>query len=69
MPKEHIYKIAKTLNFYRNSFRTLNRIGILLLFIVVGLLSYTIYQITSVPTPNYFATTSDGRLIELTTKK
>lgn len=69
MPKEYINKIATSLGFYRNSLRALNRIGILLLFIVIGLICYATYQIMTVPEPSYFATTSDGRLIQLYPRK
>lgn len=65
MPKQHIVKIANSLHFFRNSLRGLDIIGIILLFIVIGLLCYASYQIMSVPEPSYFATTSDGRIIQI----
>ena len=65
MAQDHIFALAKTLRFYRNNLRTLDIFGILLLFIVIGLVTYAIYQIQTVPKPAYFATTSDGRLIQL----
>ena len=65
MAKDHIYKLTKNIIFHRDKLRFLNRIGIILLFIIIGLLCYSIFRISSTQEPIYFATTSDGRLIKL----
>ncbi len=69
MPKEHIEKFGTSLLFFRSSLRALDIIGIILLFTVIGLLCYAIYQIMTIPEPSYFATTSDGRIIQLYPEK
>lgn len=66
MAKDYLYVITNNILFYRNKLRLLNRLGIILLFIVIGFVAYSIYRISSIQEPAYFATTSDGRLINLT---
>ena len=69
MPKDHIEKIANNVIFFRKNLRGLNRIGIILLFIVIALLGYTIMQTLAIKEPVYFATTSDGRLLSIQPQK
>lgn len=52
-------------NFYRDNYRRL--VGILLLLIIInlGLIVAVVYLITHRPTPQYFATSADGRITPL----
>ena len=52
-------------NFYRDNFRRLMVFCLLLLAIIGGLMGYIYYLQTHQPTPKYFATTHDGKLIQL----
>lgn len=52
-------------NFYRDNYRRL--VGILLLMIIInlGLVGAVVYLLTHKPAPQYFATSSDGRITPL----
>lgn len=52
--------------FSRVNFNRLITLSYLLSFIIFLLLGTIYYQYFTRPAPHYFATTSDGRLIELT---
>lgn len=52
-------------NFYRDNFRRLMLICLALLLIIGGLIAYVFYQQENQPRPQYFATTTDGKLIKL----
>lgn len=52
-------------NFYRDNFRRLMIFCLVLLLIIIGMGSFIYYQETHKPTPKYFATTHDGKLIKL----
>ena len=52
-------------NFYRDNFRRLMVMCLLLLGIIAALVGYVFYQQKNQPKPTYFATTSDGKLIKL----
>lgn len=52
-------------NFYRDNFRRLMIMCLLLLGTIGGLIGYIYYQEQNKPKPTYFATTSDGKLIKL----
>lgn len=51
--------------FYRNNFRRLLKFVYVLIFFSAALLGIILYQLFTTPTPQYFVTTSDGRLIEI----
>lgn len=52
--------------FYRDGFRNLIRIVILQAVVIIGLiLALTVYMTTSKPSDRYFATTVDGRILQL----
>lgn len=55
-------------NFYKNNYRFFSKITIILLIMLFSLLAITFYSKITKPTPMYFATTSDGRLIKITPK-
>lgn len=57
--------IAKDSQFYRNNFRRLLTFIFVLLVIAYILLGVVVYQHVTRPIPQYFVTTSDGRLIEI----
>jgi intracellular multiplication protein IcmL len=53
-------------NFYRDNYRRVVSALLLAIIIIIALIGVVFYMITHQPTPKYFATTSDGSLIELT---
>ena len=55
--------------FYRNNYRLFIWSAIVLLIISFVILGTIFYNKFTQPTPSYFATTSDGRLIEVTPNK
>lgn len=52
-------------NFYRDNYRRLVGAVMFLLFIVAMLICVVFYQIYNRPEPKYFATTVDGRIMQL----
>lgn len=46
--------------FYRQSFRYVELIVVLLIFLIIGLIAFIVYQRSTFPPPKYFATTPDG---------
>ena len=52
--------------FYRDGFRKIVFMLFVLMMIAYGLLGIIVYQHMTRPTPQYFVTTSSGRLIEIT---
>jgi intracellular multiplication protein IcmL len=52
-------------NFYRDSYRLVVVALLVALLIIAGLVGTVYYQLTHKPTPQYFATTSDGKLIPM----
>lgn len=65
MPIDRQTFIAEQSQFYRDGYRRLFVLVFLLLIVGFGLLGIIIYQHINRPIPKYFATTSDGRLIEI----
>jgi intracellular multiplication protein IcmL len=53
-------------NFYRDNYRRIMILCLLLVLTVVCLVGYIYYQHKSIPKPKYFATTVDGKIIKLT---
>lgn len=53
-------------NFYRDNFHRTMLLCLGLMIIIAGLVGYIYYQHKSIPTPKYFATTVDGKIIRLT---
>lgn len=58
--------IANQSQFYRNGFRKVLGMVFVLILIAYGLLGFIVYLHMTRPTPQYFVTTSGGRLIEIT---
>ncbi len=54
--------------FYRNNFRIFTWFTMVLLSIAFAILVYIFYSKITQPDPSYFATTSDGYLIEIKPK-
>ncbi|MFA6409017.1 MAG: type IVB secretion system apparatus protein IcmL/DotI [Gammaproteobacteria bacterium] len=52
-------------NFYRDNYRRVISALLLMILINFGLVGVVFYQISNVPTPQYFATGSDGRITPL----
>jgi intracellular multiplication protein IcmL len=52
-------------NFYRDNYRRLVGILLVLIFINLGLIGSIVYLITHRPAPQYFATSTDGRITPL----
>lgn len=65
MPEDALETVRLRNNFYRDNYRRL--VGMLLLMIIIniGLLGGIVYLVTHRPTPQYFATSADGRIIPL----
>jgi hypothetical protein len=65
MPQDRLEIINQQGPFYRNHFRQLLKVAYILVVICFGLALYIFYQYITTPTPSYFATTIDGRMIEI----
>jgi hypothetical protein len=65
MPQDRLEIINQQGPFYRNNFRLLLNVGYVLLGICFCLVIYIFYQYITTPPPSYFATTIDGRMIEI----
>ncbi len=65
MPQDKLAIIAQETQFYRNNFRRLLTFIFILLILAFVLLGVVVYQHITRPIPQYFVTTSDGRLIEI----
>ena len=52
-------------NFYRDNYRKLVGLSLVLTFVVVVLSFVIAYQVANRPEPRYFATTADGRIMQL----
>ncbi len=65
MPVNRAAIIEQQSNFYRNGFRKLIVAVLVLMVLAYILLGVMIYQHITRPIPQYFVTTSDGRLIEI----
>lgn len=66
MPAGPLVTVVTRNEFYRDGFRNLIRIVILQCVVIIGLiLALTVYMTTSKPSDRYFATTVDGRILQL----
>lgn len=65
MPINRKEFIAGQAVFYRNGYRRLATLGVVLSIIMILLIAIILYQYFNRPPIKYFATTSDGRLIEI----
>lgn len=65
MPMDRVAVIEEQAHFYRNNFRRLLTVCLVLVIINIGLTSLILYQHYTRHPINYFAATSDGRLIEI----
>ena len=65
MPKSELEQLDERPQFYRRGFRNLLRVAYILTAVIFVLLLISFYQFFTTPTPNFFATTQDGRLIEI----
>lgn len=65
MPLKRAEIAAQNVTFYPQGFRLLLIIFFFLLAVGFGLLALIMYQHFSRPEPQFFVTTSDGRLIEI----
>ncbi len=52
-------------DFYRDSYHRMLSAFLLLLVVIAGLIGFTYFLYLTRPTPHYFATTPDGKLIEM----
>jgi hypothetical protein len=57
--------ILEHTDFYLKSFRRLLGISLILMALVLIMIAFILYQNFTRPQPKYFATTIDGRLIEI----
>lgn len=65
MSDKRLITIAEQSQFYRNNFRRLLRFMFVLILLAYGLLGLIIYQHYTRPPAQYFVTTSDGQLTEI----
>jgi intracellular multiplication protein IcmL len=65
MPLDRLALIGEQSQFYRNNYRRLLYFVLFLIIVAFILLGVIVYQHMTRPVPKYFATTSDGRLIEI----
>lgn len=65
MPQDRQSIVAKQSQFYQNNFRRLVTFIFFLLCVVCALLGLIVFQEMTRPMPQFFVTTSDGRLVEV----
>lgn len=65
MPKAHIKKLTTSLEFYKKNYYFLLYTAIFFGIVIFGMTSFAIYRQLNIPAQQYFATTSDGNIIEL----
>lgn len=63
---DKLLNIKQQPRFFQINFRRLLNLSYVLLGIIFLLLMLAYYQHIAKPKPHYFATTSDGRLVEIT---
>ncbi len=65
MLKDFIAEHSQDMIFARNSFRRYLYIALFLLIVDCCMLGFLYYNILTEPTPSYFATTTDGRILNI----
>lgn len=65
MPIDRADLVAERSQFYRNNFRRLVNVSLVLALLIFLLLAVIFYQYFTRAPAKYFVTTSDGRLIEI----
>ena len=65
MVKEYVINRSKQLDHLTGSFHQMAYLAIFLLLVLLGLTILVIEQYLTLPKPNYFATTSDGEIIQI----
>jgi len=65
MPQSRLDLVDKQGEFYRNNFRRLIKITYIFIIVIFLLLAFIFYQFFTTLPPKYFATTQDGRLVEV----
>lgn len=65
MSEDALQLVQARNNFYRDNYRRMILVVLLLLGIVVALCGVVFYQLTHVPPNQYFATSADGRITKL----
>lgn len=63
--KDPIAQVILRNDFYRDNYRRMMTLCLLLLFTIVALIGFSAFLYTTRPTPQYFATTPDGKLIDM----
>lgn len=51
--------------YYRFFYRRLTTVALILSFLVMALLLIVLFQLLNTPKPQYFATTTDGRVVPI----
>jgi len=69
MPQDRVAFVEDHSRFYQENFRKLLTFSFVLVAIAFILLGAIFYQHITKPTPEYFAATSDGRLIKIRSLK
>jgi hypothetical protein len=65
MPQGRLEAINQQGAFYKNNFRLLLNVAYVLIGLCALLTLFIWYQYLTKPAPHYFATTIDGRLVEI----
>jgi len=65
MPLNRASIVAEQSQFYRDNYRRLLLFTFIILVLAYGMLAIVIFQHVTRPIPQYFVTTTDGRLIEI----
>jgi hypothetical protein len=65
MPKPFIKKTAQSFDFFRQNYRLMLKISVLLLILILGVIGALFYQHFTAPKLQYFITTLNGKLFEL----
>lgn len=65
MPQDRLEIINQQGQFYKNNFRQLLKVAYALIGLCFCLTLFILYQYITKPPPHYFATTLDGRMIEI----
>lgn len=51
--------------FYQKNYRRMTSLCLLLILVIAGLIGFIFYQYYTQPTPSYFATSADGKLLKI----
>lgn len=65
MPLHRLDKFYRIANFFKNNYYAAIKVSYILIFMIYALIAIIAYRHITRPTPPYFVTTTDGKLIEI----